>query len=81
MFRRSEKTWKYYPQSILALSREDALYLNHFLIKVRHTKHYINLMEIIDLQRYRLIRKTNIIQRILNMDFDKQKFLFLFNKN
>lgn len=81
MFRRSEKIWKYYPKSVLALSHDEALYLSHFLAKVRHTKHYINLIEIIDLQRYRLIRKKNIIQRILNMDFDRQKFLFLFNKN
>ncbi|KAA5536623.1 hypothetical protein F0919_02840 [Taibaiella lutea] len=81
MFRRSEKIWKYYPKSVLALSHEEALYLNEFLLKVRHTKYYINLMEIIDLQRYRLIRKRNIIQRMLTMDFDKQKFLFLFNKN
>ena len=81
MFSRSEKIWKYYPQSILSLSREDAAYLNLFLIKMRRARHYINLLEIIDLQRYRLIRKTNIIQRMLSMDFDKQKFLFLFNKN
>jgi hypothetical protein len=81
MFRRSEKIWKYYPKSVLALSHEEALYLNEFLLKVRHTSYYISLMEIIDLQRYRLIRKKNIIRRMLTMDFDKQKFLFLFNKN
>ena len=81
MLRRNETIWKYYPQSILALSKEEALQLKQFLTKVRHTKQYINLMEIIDLQRYRLIRKTNLIQRLLSMDFDKQKFLFLFNKN
>jgi len=81
MFSRSEKIWRYYPQSILSLSREDAAYLNLFLIRMRHTRHYINLLEIIDLQRYRLIRKTNVIQRLLSMEFDKQKFLFLFNKN
>jgi hypothetical protein len=81
MFRRSEKIWKYYPKSVLALSHEEALYLNEFLSKVRHTKYYISLMEIIDLQRYRLIRKKNIIQRMLTMDFDKQKFLFVLNKN
>jgi len=81
MFRRSEKIWKYYPKSVLALSHDEALYLSQFLSKIRHTRHYISLMEIIDLQRYRLIRKKNMIQRMLAMDFDRQKFLFIFNKN
>lgn len=81
MFRRSEKTWKYYPQNILALSREEAMYLRQFLSKVNYTKHYLSLMEIIDLQRYRLIRKRNVILRMLSMDIDKQKFLFPLNKN
>ncbi|WP_118972719.1 hypothetical protein [Taibaiella koreensis] len=79
MFGRSEKIWKQYPQNITAVNNKEALYLLHYLSYVRITKCHLGLTEIIDLQRYRIIRKKQQVHRLLA---EKDKlFLFPVNKN
>lgn len=79
MFGRSEKIWKQYPQNITAVNNKEALYLLHYLSYVRITQCHIRLTEIIDLQRYRIIRKKHLVSRML-ADRDRL-FLFPVNKN
>jgi len=81
MFRRGERLWKKYPQDITAASNEEALYLLHYLSYVRNSRCYLQLMEIIDLHRYRIIRNRNKIGRILSAQERKQHFLFPVVKN
>lgn len=81
MFGRSEKIWKQYPQNIVAINNHEALYLSHYISYVRMSKCYLSLIEIIDLQHYRLIQKKHMIQRMLSHSCDEQLFLFPFNKN
>lgn len=81
MFRRSEKIWKYFPQNILASNKTDASRLNQFLLHINHTKGYLYFMEILDFQRYRLIRKKSLISKVLSLPENKMTFLFPFYKN
>jgi hypothetical protein len=81
MFPRREKIWKYFPLNILAIDHREALYLNQFLMHVRYTKRYLSLMEVLDFQRYRIIKKRALIDRILSLPLNKSDFLFPFNKN
>jgi hypothetical protein len=81
MFPRREKIWKYFPLNVLATDHREALYLNHFLMHVRHTKKYLAAMEILDFQRYRIIKKENLVNRFLSLSADQCDFIFPFVKN
>lgn len=81
MFRRSEQIWKQYPQQITAVNYKEAMYLLHYISYVRITKCHLALTEIIDLQRYRLVRKRHQIGRLLSLPERERQFLFLVNKN
>jgi hypothetical protein len=81
MFGRSEKIWKQYPQNIAAISNREALYLLHYMAYVEITKGYLNVTEILDVQRYRVIRKKNKISKALSLTEKERLFLFPVNKN
>jgi hypothetical protein len=81
MFGRSEQIWKQYPQHITAVSNREAVYLLHYISYVRITKCHLGLIEIIDLQRYRVIRKKQQVGKLLSLPDDKRLFLFPVNKN
>ena len=74
MFGRSEKIWKRYPQHITAVNNKEAMYLLHYLSYVRITRCYLSLTEIIDLQRYRIIRKKHLISSLLSAPAKEQLF-------
>lgn len=65
----------------MAVSKDEAYKFNCFMKKVSSSKYYLNLIEIIDLQRYRLVTKKNVISRMLSLDMDRKRFLFPFYKN
>lgn len=81
MFGRREKIWKHYPQDITAINNQEAVYILHFMSFVRMTRSYLHLTEIIDLQRYRLVRKKAQVQKLLARDAQDRIFLFTVNKN
>lgn len=81
MFGRSEKIWKQYPQNIAAVNNREALYLLHYITYIHITKYHLNVMEILDVQRYRIIRKKNKVAKTLALPIKESSFLFPFNKN
>lgn len=81
MFRRSEQIWKQYPQHITAVSNKEAVYLLHYISYLRITRCHLALIEIVDLQRYRLIRKRHQISKFLSLPEKERLFLFPVNKN
>jgi hypothetical protein len=81
MFRRSEQIWKQYPQNITAVNNKEAVYLLHYISYVRITRCHLALVEIIDLQRYRIVRKKNQVGKLLSLPENKRLFLFPVNKN
>ncbi len=81
MFGRREQIWKRYPQQITAVSNKEAVYLLHYLSYVRITRCHLALIEVVDLQRYRLIRKKHQISRLLSRPEKERLFLFPLYKN
>jgi hypothetical protein len=81
MFRRSEQIWKQYPQNITAVNNKEAVYLLHYISYVRITRCHLSLVEIIDLQRYRIVRQKNQVSKLLSLPEKKRLFLFPVNKN
>ncbi len=81
MFRRSEQIWKQYPQNITAVNNKEAVYLLHYISYVRITRCHLPLIEVIDLQHYRIVRKKNLVGKLLSLPEKKRLFLFPVNKN
>lgn len=82
MYPRSERIWKQYTQNISAISHQEALYLLHYLTFVHITRNYLHLTEIIDLQRYRIIKDKKKVYKLLSRPLqDSESFLFPVNKN
>ena len=81
MLPRSTRTWKQYPQNITAINNREALYLLHFLTYVHITRSYLDLTEVVDLQRYRIVRKKSTVSKILARPQTRDCFVFPVNKN
>lgn len=81
MFGRREKIWKHYPQDITAINNQEAIYILHYISFVRITRSYLHLTEIVDLQRYRLVKKKAQVLKMLSLDQGDSAFLFPVNKN
>ncbi len=82
MYSHSKGIWKQYTRNIAAVNHQEALYLLHYLTFMQITRNYLQLTEIVDLQRYRLIKDKKKIHRILLQNPKEiSSFLFPINKN
>jgi len=81
MFRRSEKIWKYFPQGIMATDTREATLLRQLLLLVALEQQYLPVTEILDYQRYRIIKKRALVRKMLSLSEEKTTFLFPFCKN
>ena len=81
MHYRSEKIWLHFPQDIIASGGNDANYLAWFLRWTYVSRTYLRYLEVVDLQRYRLISRKNKIYNIIRSNPADQAFLFIVNKN
>ncbi len=82
MFQRSKRIWKQYTQNISAVNHQEALYLLHYLTFMQITRNYLNFIEIIDLQRYRIVKDKKKVHKFLSRSAkDAPHFLFPVNMN
>ena len=81
MYFKGERTWKRYPLQISAINNQSAIYLLHYISHVRTSACYLNLVEIIDLQRYKIIRKKRTIKKLLDQPEIDDHFVFPVFKN
>lgn len=81
MHYRDEKIWLHFPQDIIASGGNEANYLAWFLRWTCVSRTYLRYLEVIDLQRYRLITRRNKIYSIIRNDRSDQAFIFIINKN
>lgn len=74
--------WRRFSDKIVAISNTDGLILHDFIQQSRINKTIFNNYEILDFQRYRIIRKpSKIADFIFATTPAKQRFRFLINKN
>lgn len=81
MFGRSEQIWEKFPGPVIARDRREALYLVYFLSQVRSGRCHLPATEIIDLQRYRIIRNKGKVASLLRLPERERIFLFPIIKN
>lgn len=81
MHYRDEKIWLHFPQDIIASGGNEASYLAWFLRWTYVSRTYLRCLEVIDLQRYRLVTRKNKIYSIIRDDRADQAFIFIVNKN
>ena len=81
MFFRKEKIWEHFHHDILASYEEDATMLYVFLKMQQINRTDIESFEVIDVQRYRLIKKKHKVAEILKRHSSEMCFIFPVNKN
>jgi hypothetical protein len=81
MFRGKAHIWQQYEQDILAVNSKEAAYMLYYLSFVRMSRCYLKIMEVADLQRYKLLRKPAQIKNFLLLNPQEKAFMFLLHKN
>ena len=81
MYFRKEKYWLCYPHDILAINYQEAAYIAKFLRIVQMNRTYYDSFEIIDIRKYRLVKKRKQVAAMLKLAPFEQYFLFPVNKN
>lgn len=81
MHRRSAQVWFQFPGYITAVNREEAVYVQAFCHAVNGTRLYLYYMEVLDIQRYRVVRKPEAMLRLLTLPSRDQYFIFPFYLN
>ena len=80
MWGKKDKIWMHYLHDIIAADLASGVFLAHFLRQLRITRDYINSLEIIDLQRYRVMRTPAKVRRSIS-DAHESSFIFVISKN
>jgi hypothetical protein len=75
-----DRVWIQYLKNILASDSSSARFLERYTLRVSISKEYTTALEIIDLQRYRVIRNTQKVRNSLNEKKNKP-FIFVVCKN
>jgi hypothetical protein len=76
MYPKKIKYWRYFDKDILSETRGNAIQLEAFLKWVGINRAHLGSMEIIDLQKYRLVKQNNKIAALLRLAPAEQMFLF-----
>ena len=75
-----ENTWLHYVKNIIAADIPSAVFLATYLKEINYSKHFIATLEIIDLNRYRIVKKPNKIKMLLS-ESGLRPFVFVVCKN
>lgn len=70
----------HYLHDIIAADVASGVFLAQFMRRLRITRKFIDPLEVIDLQRYRIIKKPAKVSAILN-DIHNESFVFVIGKN
>ncbi len=77
---RENKTWLHYVKNIIAADVSSALFLVSYLRQCRISKNYAAALEIIDLQKYKVIKKDAKV-RVALRERVNIPFVFVVGKN
>ncbi len=80
MWSKKDKVWMHYIHDIIAADVASGVFLAHFMRQARLAKSYVSALEVVDLQRYKVIRKAKKVLDCLS-DTDNQSFVFIIGKN
>lgn len=80
MWRRTSKTWSLFPHEIVATQAKDATCLYHFVRHVKANRMIAAWVEVVDLQRYRLVSHVPKVRNYLREKQD-EPFIFFHFKN
>lgn len=75
-----QNTWIHYIKNIIAADLSSAVFLASYMRRCNMNKSYVNSLEVIDLQRYRMIKKANKVRAALN-EAVHTPFIFFVGKN
>jgi hypothetical protein len=75
-----QNTWIHYVKNIIAADITSAILLASFLRRSNMNKSYVAYLEVIDLQRYKVITKKNKVRAALN-EATNTPFIFFVGKN
>lgn len=81
MYSKKQKFWRKYHDNIVSTSFGDALFLSDFLKQCRMNEMHLHTFEIIDVRRYRIIKRKYKIEDVLRLQPSELTFLFPVNKN
>jgi len=81
MYFKKEKYWQNFPHDIIAENPEDAAFLYTFLKNAQISQMDLDTFEILDIQKYRLIKKRHKIAAMLKFHPSEMSFIFPVNKN
>lgn len=80
MWSKKDKVWMHYIHDIIAADVASGVFLAHFMRQSRIARTYASALEVVDLQRYKVIRKARKVLDSL-ADTDNQSFVFVVGKN
>lgn len=75
-----ENIWIHYVKNIIAADVSSAIFLASYLRRSNMNKSYVAHLEVIDLQKYKVIKKKNKVRAALN-DAMNTPFIFFVGKN
>lgn len=81
MYSKKVKYWLYYPHNIIALNYKEEAFLLQYLSVIKKNSRYYESFEVIDIRKYRLIKKREQVVTIIQLPSFEQYFLFPVNKN
>jgi hypothetical protein len=77
---RAGKTWMHYVRNIIAADVPSAVFLATYQHRIRHGHHYASFLEVMDLQRYKVISKKDKVRNAL-LNNRHTPFIFIIGKN
>lgn len=80
MWSRKHEIWKRYHEDVLAMDNYDAFFLSAYIRHANLHRIDAHVTEVIDLQRYRLIRKPGLVRSALR-EKKHEPFIFFFSLN
>lgn len=73
--------WRRFSSRIISVSSQDGVILRDFILRIRSDKSIFQNYEILDFQRYKVIKKTSKIVDFILSGKEEQRFRFLVGKN
>lgn len=75
-----DKVWMHYLNDIIAADVASAVFLSTYMRHSVRTRYYVQALEIADLQRYKMIRKTEKVRAAI-INRCELPFVFVLGKN
>ena len=77
---KKDKVWMHYLHDIIAADVASGVFLAHFQRQLRLTRNYVHSLEIVDLQRYKVITKPGKV-KVAIRNANESSFVFVVGKN